>query len=195
MGIYQVFLNVENNNVLFLKNLDSLSLQTLRLLDKQVAFRGLILRTMALWKNKAYVNGDWVEAQSGNSFEVRNPANGKVLGKLPDMNEKDTEKALQVANTAFAEWSKTTGKASFPLFYLYVCIPTNSKVLQLEFYTRRCETLKLESPECPKIECLTRLELTVTYKVQSYHLKISERFSYFNFFFFNVQILRSVASY
>lgn len=172
-----------NNNVLFLKNLDSLSLQTLRLLDKQVAFRGLILRTMALWKNKAYVNGDWVEAQSGNSFEVRNPANGKVLGKLPDMNEKDTEKALQVANTAFAEWSKTTGKASFPLFYLYVCIPTNSKVLQLEFYTRRCETLKLESPECPKIECLTRLELTVTYKVQSYHLKKSERFSYFNFFF------------
>lgn len=84
--------------------------KTLRLLDKQVAFRGLILRTMALWKNKAYVNGDWVEAQSGNSFEVRNPANGKVLGKLPDMNEKDTEKALQVANTAFAEWSKTTGK-------------------------------------------------------------------------------------
>lgn len=151
---------------------------------------------MALWKNKAYVNGDWVEAQSGNSFEVRNPANGKVLGKLPDMNEKDTEKALQVANTAFAEWSKTTGKASFPLFYLYVCIPTNSKVLQLEFYTRRCETLKLESPECPKIECLTRLELTVTYKVQSYHLKKSERFSYFNFFFLkNIQILRSVASY
>ncbi|KAL1455306.1 hypothetical protein WDU94_009409 [Cyamophila willieti] len=65
---------------------------------------------MSLWKNKAYVNGEWVDAASGSQFEVKNPANGKVLGKVPDMNDKDTEKALQDANIAFKEWSKTTGK-------------------------------------------------------------------------------------
>lgn len=86
------------------------TLRNLRFLDQPAALRGILQRAMSLWKSNAYVNGDWVDAASGSSFEVRNPANGKVLGKLPDMNEKDTEKALQVANTAFAEWSKTTAK-------------------------------------------------------------------------------------
>jgi NAD-dependent aldehyde dehydrogenases len=67
---------------------------------------------MSLWKDKAYVNGSWTDAESGSFFQVTNPANGKVLGKLPDMNDKDTEKALKVASEAFVEWGKTTGKVS-----------------------------------------------------------------------------------
>uniref|UniRef100_A0A8D8Y5B0 Succinate-semialdehyde dehydrogenase, mitochondrial n=1 Tax=Cacopsylla melanoneura TaxID=428564 RepID=A0A8D8Y5B0_9HEMI len=84
--------------------------QTLTLLEKQLTLSRFLLRSMSLWKHKAYVNGEWVDAASGNQFEVKNPANGKVLGKVPDMNDKDTEKALEDANTAFKEWSKTTGK-------------------------------------------------------------------------------------
>ncbi|KAI5732218.1 hypothetical protein M8J77_023513 [Diaphorina citri] len=83
--------------------------KTLKFLDSQLAGR-ILARTMSLWKDKAYVNGSWTDAESGSFFQVTNPANGKVLGKLPDMNDKDTEKALKVASEAFVEWGKTTGK-------------------------------------------------------------------------------------
>lgn len=84
--------------------------QTFKLLEKQILFGKIFLRNMSLWKSQAYVNGNWIESKTGNSFEVKNPANGKLLGKVPDMNGDDTVAALESANLAFKEWSKTTGK-------------------------------------------------------------------------------------
>lgn len=39
-----------------------------------------------------------------------NPANGKVIGSVPDMDAADTEKAVQVAYKAFQSWKETTAK-------------------------------------------------------------------------------------
>lgn len=39
-----------------------------------------------------------------------NPANGKVIGSVPDMDAVDTEKAIQVAYKAFQSWKETTAK-------------------------------------------------------------------------------------
>lgn len=39
-----------------------------------------------------------------------NPANGKVIGSVPDMDAADTEKAIQVAYKAFQSWKETTAK-------------------------------------------------------------------------------------
>lgn len=64
----------------------------------------------SFFKDKAYVNGEWVSASSGATFEVTNPATGAVLGRVPDMDAKDTEKAIQAAYQAFQSWKKTTAK-------------------------------------------------------------------------------------
>ena len=43
------------------------------------------LKDPQLLREQAYVNGEWVGADSGASFEVRNPATGAVLARVPDI--------------------------------------------------------------------------------------------------------------
>ncbi|KAL3853205.1 hypothetical protein ACJMK2_016764 [Sinanodonta woodiana] len=60
--------------------------------------------------DKAYVNGKWVSASSGKTYNVINPSDGKVIASVPDMDAKDTTAAIQSAYTAFQTWKKTTAK-------------------------------------------------------------------------------------
>jgi succinate-semialdehyde dehydrogenase/glutarate-semialdehyde dehydrogenase len=59
---------------------------------------------------KFYINGQWVTAKSGETFEIKNPANGQLIGKLPNMGKEETDDAIDAAAEAFKNWSKTTGK-------------------------------------------------------------------------------------
>ncbi|HEA52369.1 NAD-dependent succinate-semialdehyde dehydrogenase [Marinobacter antarcticus] len=58
----------------------------------------------------AYINGKWVQAQSGKVFSVYNPANGESLATVPDMGAKDTALAIQAAEAAWPEWRARTAK-------------------------------------------------------------------------------------
>ena len=53
------------------------------------------------------IDGAWVAADSGNTIEVVNPATGQVLGTVPNAGEAETERAIQAAHRAFAQWSRT----------------------------------------------------------------------------------------
>ncbi|MDW3180260.1 MAG: NAD-dependent succinate-semialdehyde dehydrogenase [Acidimicrobiia bacterium] len=55
-----------------------------------------------------FIDGEWVEARSGATFEVTNPATGAVLGEVPDGSEQDAVLAVAAAHSAFGEWSQTT---------------------------------------------------------------------------------------
>ena len=70
----------------------------------------VMLKNKNLLKNKAYINGNWVEAKSGNSFEVINPSNGNVIIHVPDLDVDDARIAIDAAHEAFAHWSKKTAK-------------------------------------------------------------------------------------
>ncbi|GFR82852.1 succinate-semialdehyde dehydrogenase, mitochondrial-like [Elysia marginata] len=63
-----------------------------------------------LQKDKAYVGGKWVTAKSGKTFEVTNPANGKILGSVPDMDRSDAQAAIEVAYKTFQSWKTTLPK-------------------------------------------------------------------------------------
>lgn len=54
-----------------------------------------------------YINGEWVGKEL-ETIEVTNPANGKVIGSVPKGAESETNKAIDVAHTAFKEWSQLT---------------------------------------------------------------------------------------
>ncbi|XP_023027114.2 succinic semialdehyde dehydrogenase [Leptinotarsa decemlineata] len=69
----------------------------------------VILRKMHV-SQKAFVNGQWVAAASDKVFEVTNPANGEVVGTVPDMDIQDAQNAIQAAATAFETWKFTTAK-------------------------------------------------------------------------------------
>ncbi|XP_016952864.1 succinate-semialdehyde dehydrogenase [NADP(+)] GabD [Drosophila biarmipes] len=67
----------------------------------------------ALVQDKALVDGAWVESSNSKAtFEVRNPANGAVIGKVPNMTVEDAQKAIDAAKQAYEskEWRSLTAK-------------------------------------------------------------------------------------
>ncbi|KAH8346930.1 hypothetical protein KR059_002990 [Drosophila kikkawai] len=66
----------------------------------------------ALLQDKALVNGDWVGSSDASTFEVRNPASGEVIGKVPNMTVADAQKAINAAKQAYEskEWRSLTAK-------------------------------------------------------------------------------------
>ncbi|KAI1735917.1 Aldehyde/histidinol dehydrogenase [Xylaria scruposa] len=57
-----------------------------------------------------YVNGEWVKAASGKTFEVHDPATGKLIGTCPEFDAKDTENAIAAAAEAFKSFRTKTGR-------------------------------------------------------------------------------------
>lgn len=56
-------------------------------------------------KFKNFINGKWVEAKSGKTFENRNPANWEeVLGVFPKSGKEDVDEAVKAARKAYDPW-------------------------------------------------------------------------------------------
>lgn len=68
------------------------------------------LNDSSLFKTKAFVNGEWIDAKSGRTFSVTDPASDAEIGKLPEMDDNDTKIAIEHAQTAFESFKKTTGR-------------------------------------------------------------------------------------
>ncbi|MGY8958422.1 MAG: aldehyde dehydrogenase family protein, partial [Alphaproteobacteria bacterium] len=52
-----------------------------------------------------YINGEWREAANGGRFDVLNPANGDVVGNVPDGGAADVADAIAAASDAAAGWA------------------------------------------------------------------------------------------
>src|SRR5690554_4020231 len=68
------------------------------------------MQSSRLIKNQAYVDGQWVSAESGRTLDVLDPATGQKVGEVPDMSAAEASAAVEAANRAFASWKKTTAK-------------------------------------------------------------------------------------
>ncbi|CAD7090415.1 unnamed protein product [Hermetia illucens] len=73
---------------------------------------GLRRLSTALLQDKALIDGKWVSAASGKTFEVYNPATGSIIAHVPDMDSTDAQKSIEAAKKAFysEEWSGLTAK-------------------------------------------------------------------------------------
>ena len=55
---------------------------------------------------KMYIDGQWVESESGKTIKTLNPENNEVWATVPEANEKDVDKAVKAAQKAFDNsWS------------------------------------------------------------------------------------------
>jgi succinate-semialdehyde dehydrogenase/glutarate-semialdehyde dehydrogenase len=64
-----------------------------------------------------FINGEWVDARSGTTFDVTNPATGEVIGQMPDGDASDAADAIAAADAAFPAWSSTTPYERSRLLY------------------------------------------------------------------------------
>jgi succinate-semialdehyde dehydrogenase/glutarate-semialdehyde dehydrogenase len=53
---------------------------------------------------RGFINGQWVEADSGGAIDVINPADGSVVGRAPNMGAAETERAIAAASAALPAW-------------------------------------------------------------------------------------------
>jgi succinate-semialdehyde dehydrogenase / glutarate-semialdehyde dehydrogenase len=70
----------------------------------------LALKDPSLLRQQCYINGKWVDADSGKAIDVTNPATGEVLGTVPNMGAAETRRAIEAANAAWPDWRKKTAK-------------------------------------------------------------------------------------
>ncbi|KMZ73718.1 Succinate-semialdehyde dehydrogenase, mitochondrial [Zostera marina] len=66
------------------------------------------LRDSGLLKTQGLINGDWIDAYDGKTFEVQNPATGSVLANVACMGNRETADAISSASKTFSSWSKLT---------------------------------------------------------------------------------------
>ena len=69
-----------------------------------------LLNDPSLLTGKAYVGGEWIDANNGATFPVTNPARGDVLIEVADLGVDETRQAIESAQKAQKEWAKRTGK-------------------------------------------------------------------------------------
>lgn len=69
-----------------------------------------MLNDPSLLCEKAYVAGDWIDADSGSRFDVSNPARGDVLCAVPDLGQAEVSRAIDAAYAAQKDWAAKTGK-------------------------------------------------------------------------------------
>ena len=55
-----------------------------------------------------FIGGEWVDSASGATLDVENPADGKVIAKVPASDAEDVDRAVNAAATAFETWQHTT---------------------------------------------------------------------------------------
>jgi succinate-semialdehyde dehydrogenase/glutarate-semialdehyde dehydrogenase len=68
------------------------------------------LKDARLFREACYVDGKWVQAGSGGTFQVDNPASGEIIGSVPKLGAAETRNAIAAANRAFPLWAKKTAK-------------------------------------------------------------------------------------
>ncbi|MNO65361.1 Glutarate-semialdehyde dehydrogenase DavD [compost metagenome] len=68
------------------------------------------LNDFKLFRQQAYINGEWLDADSGLVIRVTNPATGEVIGTVPKMGAAETRRAIEAADKALPAWRALTAK-------------------------------------------------------------------------------------
>ncbi len=68
------------------------------------------LKDGALFRQQCYVDGAWIDATSGETIPVTNPATDETLGTIPKLGAEETRRAIEAANRAWPAWRAKTAK-------------------------------------------------------------------------------------
>src|SRR5829696_8726725 len=68
------------------------------------------IKDRKLFRQQAYVDGAWIDADSGGTIPVDNPATGDVVGTVPKLGASETRRAIAAAEAALPAWRAKTAK-------------------------------------------------------------------------------------
>jgi succinate-semialdehyde dehydrogenase/glutarate-semialdehyde dehydrogenase len=70
----------------------------------------LPLKDPSLFRQANYIDGKWVQADSGRTIAVKNPATGELVGEVPALGAAETRRAIEAANRALPAWRAMLAK-------------------------------------------------------------------------------------
>ncbi|KSW26877.1 MULTISPECIES: NADP-dependent succinate-semialdehyde dehydrogenase [unclassified Pseudomonas] len=68
------------------------------------------LKDSSLFRQQAYIDGAWVDADNGQTLKVNNPATNEIIGSVPKMGAAETRRAIEAADRALPAWRALTAK-------------------------------------------------------------------------------------
>jgi succinate-semialdehyde dehydrogenase/glutarate-semialdehyde dehydrogenase len=71
----------------------------------------LSLSDPGLLKSQAYIDGQWVDADNGETFGVTNPANGELITEVARLGATETARAIAAADRAMQGWKLLPAKS------------------------------------------------------------------------------------
>lgn len=70
----------------------------------------LTLKDPSLLQGKALINGQWIDADNGETVAVDNPADGSIVGEVARCGTAETKRAIEAAEAARPAWAAKTAK-------------------------------------------------------------------------------------
>lgn len=68
----------------------------------------MLQKTSHYMRQANLIGGEWIQADSGATIDVTNPATTLKIGTVPKSGKAETRRAIEAAQTAFESWRKTT---------------------------------------------------------------------------------------
>ena len=68
------------------------------------------LQEPGLFRERCFVNGEWISAKSGKTTEARNPASGELIGAVAALGKEETRMAVDAAALAYPIWRAMTAR-------------------------------------------------------------------------------------
>ncbi len=69
-----------------------------------------------LLRTQAYVDGEWIDGDGGETTTVNNPANGNSIAEVARCGTAETQRAIATAGRAQEEWRERTAKTGHSFY-------------------------------------------------------------------------------
>ncbi len=97
----------------------------------------------SLWKSECLIDGQWRSSVEDRWLSVENPATGEVIGRVPDLGEKEAIEAIEAGSRAGVEWkNRTAVERSTLLLNWYRLIQENKAQLARILTTEQGKPLR-----------------------------------------------------
>ncbi len=79
-------------------------------MDTHITGLKSLLKDPSLLETRAYVAGQWIDADDGKTFDVVNPARGDVIAQVADLSRAEVARAIDAAALAMKDWAARPAK-------------------------------------------------------------------------------------
>src|SRR5438876_8387580 len=92
-----------------------------------------------------YIDGEWVDAATGETFESTSPANGETIGVFPKSGPDDVDRAVAAAKAAYEDWRLVPAPKRGEILFRFAQLLTEHKADLTELMTHEMGKVKAEA--------------------------------------------------